>query len=714
MWLYALGASGSAYELSDHPRIFVNKAGLKDLAEKARGPLTAEYALIKAEADRVCRRGIGPSRSRFRTPVDQLALGITYLVERELGHDGTPYAEAIKQHWKNGQVLSLDGSGHFGYHALVFDWIFDSLTQEERTRYGNALGPWLRWYTDTPEITLKYGHWRYNQTWGPAHLNTPNTRDGITPKLLVALAIRGAGTDYEDDAKRFLDSWAKRIPDECIPAFDEMGGVWSESMGHGNYGPIAVIPWAFEAWRTATGEDFFQLGTSTSYLKGMTRWAVHLTVPFSNETAWIDDNQASNLSGLARVAPILGARYCDPVANSISDESRRENWHSVPWYRLLFFDPAVRSSTPQEAGYPLATHFEGAGHVYMRSTWGDPNATWAFFGAGPKFAGHSRDDEGHFLIAKKGYLVLRAGGSGHNDRDYYAGGSLAFNIVTVYDPDEVFRRTDPGSRGMAAGGTKNENDGGLIRHIYSSHGRNDRARIVSYQHDTRLTYAAAELTAGYRQNKVCEVSRQFLYLRGPREFFAIYDQVHATRAGSPKTWFLHVPSEPQISGQEAEIVPDHVYAYRGDTATWLSEPAGGGPVLSTGRSRAFLKTLLPAAATIVKRGGEGHQLWGHPHEPSAQYNHVGSRSLRPPIVPWRLEVEGPGGEMKDEFLHVLEVGGEEDAVMSRVELVEAEDQVGISLDAAGTHTIIRFARQGPLAASFKMGDGPEEMLGSNP
>ena len=68
--------------------------------------------------------------------------------------------------------------------------------------------------------------------------------------------------------------------------------MWSESMGHGNYGPIAVIPWAFEAWRTATGEDFFQLGTSTSYLKGMTQWAVNLTVPFSNETAWIDDNQA--------------------------------------------------------------------------------------------------------------------------------------------------------------------------------------------------------------------------------------------------------------------------------------------------------------------------------------------------------------------------------------------------------------------------------------
>ena len=135
--------------------------------------------------------------------------------------------------------------------------------------------------------------------------------------------------------------------------------------------------------------------------------------------------------------------------------------------------------------------------------------------------------------------------------------------------------------------------------------------------------------------------------------------------------------------------------------------------MSTGRSRAFLKTLLPTTATIVKRGGDGHQLWGNPHEPSAQYNHVGSRSLRPPIVPWRLEVEGPGGETKGEFLHVLEVGEEDDAAMSDVELVKTDDQAGVSLDAAGTHVIIRFARQGPLAASLKIGDRPEELLGSD-
>jgi hypothetical protein len=510
-----------------------------------------------------------------------------------------------------------------------------------------------------------------------------------------------------------LDSWANRIPRECIPAFDEMGGVWSESMGHGNYGPIAVIPWAFEAWRTASGEDFFQLGAPTTFLKGMTPWAVNLTVPFSNETAWIDDNQAASLSGFARVAPILAARYHDPVANAISDEGQRENWHSVPWCRFLFYDPSTPSHMPQAAGYPLATHFRGGGHVYMRSAWGDPNATWAFFGAGPKFAGHSRDDEGHFLIAKKGYLVLRAGGVGHNDRDYYAGGSLAFNIVTIYDPEEVFRRTTPGARGLAEGGTKNENDGGLIRHVYGGHGRNDRGRIVDYHHDGRVTYAAADLTEGYRAQKVREVTRQFLYLRGSREFFVIYDRVHATQASFPKTWFLHVPGEPQVTGQETVLVPGHVCAYQGDTASWLSHPAEKDPELSTGRSRAFLKTLLPAGATIVKRGGDGHQLWGHPHEPSAQYNHVGRRSLRPPIVPWRLEVESPRSEAKDEFLHVLEVAEEEDLAMSRVELMETEGHVKVAMVAAGTRTVISFAKQGPLSASIQIGDGPEELLRSD-
>jgi hypothetical protein len=78
-----------------------------------------------------------------------------------------------------------------------------------------------------------------------------------------------------------------------------------------------------------------------------------------------------------------------------------------------------------------------------------------------------------------------------------------------------------------------------------------------------------------------------------------------------------------------------------------------------------------------------------------------------------LEVAGPGGGKQGEFLHLLEVGEPVDSNMSPAQLVGNARHSGVSLDAAGTRVIIRFARQGPLAASVQIGDGPQEMLGSN-
>jgi len=682
-----------AYHLADHPRMFVNKATLPALAANAKGPLAEEYKIIKETADKAVRDGIVKPHNRFVRPMDMVCAAICHLVEQELGNDTCQYIDAIKKYWGDGEVLNRKGDGSFGYYGLVYDWIYDALSEKERKIYGDQLGQWLRYYTDVAEITLKSGHWWYNQTWGPAHLNTPNTRDGITPKLLVALALKGAGTIHEEDAVRFLDSWAKRVPAECIPAFDESGGVWTESMGHGGYGPIAVIPWAFEAWYTATGEDLFSRCAPTSYMPEMTRWAVHLTVPFCDKTAWIDDNRSGKLSVFSHVAPILAAHYYDPVANGICEQSAKESWIEIPWTRLLCYKPAIKASNPGKESYPTAHLFKAAGHVYMRSDWNCPDATWAFFGAGPKFAGHSRDDEGSFLLAKKGWLVLRAGGQGHNDGDYYIGGSLAYNIVTIYNPEEKFRRTTS----RHSDGVNNENDGGLIRYVYTSHTRDDRAEIKTYHHDDKITYTAADLTIGYRSDKVSEVTRQFLYLRGKREFIIIFDRIDAANADFPKTWFLHTPSDPTVNGTEKVLTADHVFSYTGDTATWLSNPAGEENVISSGKSRAFLKTLLPKGAKITKRGGEGHEFWGHPHEPTAQYNHTCSRSNQPPIVPWRLEVEAPIGKNKrDYFLHVLEIGDESDSSMSNVSLVERDNLVGVSLKAGEKPLEILFAPKGAM------------------
>lgn len=608
---------------SSHPRLLLED--VTKVAQRCSGPLAEDYRIVKQRADAAVQRGdLEYISNGWSIPEDLMNCGLAFLVERELGHPSQQYADIIIKQWGDGTLIANRQGSHFGYHALAFDWIYDALSAEQRVRYGDALGSWLRFFTDKPEILLKWGHWEYNQTWGPIHLNVMNCRDALTQKLFIALAITGAGTRYESDAASFLDSWNRRVPTECLTAFNRMGGVWSESYGHGAYGPVTVIPYAFQAWRTGTGLDLFKQVQPGGYPVEEPRWVAYTMMPHNERTAWIDDGDGSKPAAFARAAPMLH----DGLSQWFSDRGRA--WLRERWQQVACYNPAIPATPPDTL--PLGYLFPGAGHVYMRSSWSDPNATWAFFGCGPQYAGHARDDEGHFLICKRGALISRQGGQGHNDSDYYSGGSLIYNLVTIFDPEEKFRR-DKG----------NENDGGLLRHVYESDGLpRERGRIVAFEHNSAYTYAAADITKGYSPAKAREVTRQFLYLRGPREFLVVFDRVEATRPEFRRHFFLHVPTEPSVSGT---------------VLSWLSDPAADGTKenLSSGRSRMFMRTILPANAEIKTRGGPGQEAWGHPLEKTAQYNHPAPGRQRPPFCPWRIEVGDPSDAPRSLFLHVFEI-----------------------------------------------------------
>ncbi len=207
--------------------------------------------------------------------------------------------------------------------------------------------------------------------------------------------------------------------------------------------------------------------------------------------------------------------------------------------------------------------------------------------------------------------------------------------MTIFDPTEKFRRDK-----------NNENDGGLLRHVYEGDKLpRERGHIVAFEHNADYTYAAADITQGYSSGKAREVTRQFLYLRGQREFFIVFDRVEATNPDFARHFFLHVPDEPQ---QQEKCL------------TWLSMPEADGDkeVLSHGRSRMFLHTLLPQKAQVVLRGGPGREAWGHPLEPAAQYNHTTEGRAKPPVCPWRIEVGDPDSGSRTLFLHVFEVADE--------------------------------------------------------
>ncbi len=682
----------------EHPRIFVNQDTIKTLAANCKGPLADAYKEIKSNAERAVKTGqIKYIDNKWAVPTDLLACGIVYLIEK---HNGNPhaakYAEPVIKCWGNGSRISNKNNSSFGFHAIAYDWIYDALDAEQRVQFGNALGSWLTWYTNKPEITLKAGHWEYNQTWGVSHMNVMHARDAIIQKLLISLAITGAGSKHEQNAKTFLHSWNERIPRDCIPAFDAMGGSWAESHGHGSYGPIAVIPWAFAAWESATGKNWFQLGTDSSFLKEMSRWICYLTVPHSNRHAYIDDGGGSKWSAFQASAPFVAKYLNDPLAQDVTNKAFAQNAYNYGhvWQRL-FTDPTVKAETPQALKLPLAYLLKGAGHVFMRSSWNDPNATWAFFGAGKHIAGHQHDDEGHFLISRQGGLVSKAGGKGiGNDSDHYWGGSLVFNILTIFDPKESFRRNN-----------NNENDGGLKRLVYNN-SQVERGHITAYEHNKHFTYAAADLTKAYRSNKAKAVSRQFIYLRRQQsnddEYFVIFDRVQSTQADYAKHFMLHMPEEPQISGEQKEITAGHVYTHSGENliSTWLSMPNDFGDkvkVQSTGQSRLFLRTLLPEQAVITKRGGAGHKNWGHPLEPSAQYDHHNKGRDKGPVSNWRLEIAAPLNE-QSYFLHVFQVCDSGTKKMDEVQLIKNGKQAIISI---GKDWELTLEKSGSIGGSIK-------------
>ncbi len=320
-----------------------------------------------------------------------------------------------------------------------------------------------------------------------------------------------------------------------------------------------------------------------------------------------------------------------------------------------------------------------------------------FFGCGPSWAGHSRDDEGHFMVAKGGQLISRQGGQGHNDDDYYAGGSLIFNICTIYDRNEKMRRTK-----------KNENDGGLARTVYMGAKRpHERGRIVAFEHGKEYTYAAADITKGYSSVKAREVTRQLLYLRGKREFLVVFDRVESTRADMPKHFMLHVPDEPRFLGGEKVVVPGHVTMPEGRSATWSSVPAGDTDIISKGKYRIHMSALLPEGAEITKRGGKGHEAWGHPDSPDAQYDHTSERRGRPPHCPWRIEVRAPRGARRAHFLHVVEIADARVRTMAKTEIVKRSGKIGVKISAGATQYEVLFTPAGPLGGTMKAtGSGP--------
>ena len=371
--LLGAACAGAVEVAQEHPRIFVKKSELPALAKRCSrgGAVAAEYSAIKRAVDGYM------SGRRAMNGATLPSLCIVYQVEKALGNDVAKYVDYLKRglwgsdgkgggsnlpagrQWYprgTGSVREgyMGGRGTwYAWDAMCYDWFYDALTPEERVKYGNILGRWLHSFmglkpNHPAKITLRYGSYLYNQTWGCCEgyaWGNYYCRDGVGCKTFVALAIHGEDTRYGRSAEEWLASWEDMVPTRFIPLIRRQGGVWTAGGGHGGATAQAVML-TLEAWRVATGQDLFGRFKGDG-LRHLIYWPLYAQMPHNGYWAHLDDMfMYRTHHGLtSRVAPLAGKHFRQPVAQMMLQDLsvERRSWPYVLWY-----DPSVPAAALSE------------------------------------------------------------------------------------------------------------------------------------------------------------------------------------------------------------------------------------------------------------------------------------------------------------------------------------------------------------------------------
>lgn len=310
------------------------------------------------------------------------------------------------------------------------------------------------------------------------------------------------------------------------------------------------------------------------------------------------------------------------------------------------------ASVPQGdlSGFRLSHVSPGPGYVYARSSW-DADATCFFFKCGDRFTAHQHLDVGHFLIYKHEELAGDGGhyddfGSAH-DVNYHLR-TIAHNTMLVLDPGERW----PGIRAGKATG----NDGGQhhgwahhngavadVAELERQRSTCDIADLLAFEDHGDYLYVAGDASRAYSSNKLEWFTRQIVYLRP--DTLVIFDRVKSTQPEFRKTWLLQAMGPPVKSASH-----------------WI---------ITHGKGRLFVQTLLPEQAAARLASGDGLYRYGGRNYPPRR-----NTGLAPEC---RMEISPALPRAEDLFLHVLTARSAETASVPQARTSVSEQAVEVRL-----------------------------------
>ncbi len=450
--------------------------------------------------------------------------------------------------------------------------------------------------------------------------------------LLGALAVHGDDPKTEQLLEKavsnyrfgFLATWRR---------FAGSDGGSSKGWWYTSY----VLPFELEffaAWRSATGQDFFQ--SERTWCEGLLDWFLYA---LRGDDSFFREGDAKVFDGLnyqdrhygLLAAKEYGSSRAQWFARKVEGTSPVWGPHAV--FDILWGEPDVE---PEPPSGPTSRLFRNAGVSIMRESW-DTNAVLASFRSAEAYTlGHTHRDNCSFTLFYKGGLALDSGiyddfGSKHH-KNYYTR-TVAHNTITVFDPEEEFSlygevyANDGGQRWLTEGKDVPNHWPARAEETIDRASGYRLGGIVRYEDTDEYTYTVGNGAPSYNRKKLKTFHRHLLWLKQVEGWdhpvALVFDNVVSTNPSFRKAYLLHTENKPIVKG--------------------------GLVTARNGEGKLFHMTLVPRDAELTVIGGSGKEFWVNgrnypPERPAHNKEEAGG---------WRVEVSPSVESRDDRFLHAL-------------------------------------------------------------
>ncbi|UCH34575.1 MAG: heparinase II/III family protein [Armatimonadota bacterium] len=461
---------------------------LRTRADEMLGEPPVEYKLIGPRLLHVSREAL----RRIAT------LALIYRLDGERAHADRAIREMMTicafKDWHPFHFLDTAEMTHAA--AVGYDWLYDSLTPEQRATITQAI----------VDKGLKPALDRYERSVGwttGTHNWTQVCNGGIG---IGALAIADEEPELAAAILNFIPPSLRKSLDEYSP-----DGAWGEGPGYWGYGS-RYSAYLLAALDSALGADFGLSDHPGLALAGDFR--VYSCGPTYRTFNFAD---ASERVGGASQMFWFARRYRKPLYSWFE---RQVPASPDPW-ALLWYD--AEGDFPPDL--PLDKLFRGVEVAFLRSAWADPNAVFIGFKGGQNPYNHGHLDLGTFVLDALGQRwATELGADDYNLPGYF------------FEPQRwtYYRNATAGQNTLMLNG--------------ENQALPAKAPMIAFHSAPQRAFAVADLSTAYPMTK--KVWRGVTLL--DRKHVLIQDDIETGEAVDVE-WAMHTPAAVSLDGATATL-----------------------------------------------------------------------------------------------------------------------------------------------------------------